>query len=589
MPSKAQLETALINADKAGDVAAATVLANALKSGQYDDAPQPETFDPTEGMSGFEKFAAGAGKAVVDTGMGLKQIGAGIGNRLGLVSDETVAGIQADIDERKRLDAPLMDTGAGMAGNITGHVAQFALPIGALGAAGKSAGLARAAAGGSKAAKAAQATLNASRLPGAVATGAGMGAVQPVATGESRGVNTAVGGAGGAVGLGAGKLILAGVGKIGRMASGKIASEAARKSMNASRDATLKSAQSAGYVVPPSEVRPTLASGLMERLAGKASVAQEASGRNQEVTNALARKALGLADDAPISEQTLEPIKQQAWAVYESVKKIGNVKADKAYLKALSGIDDQFNKLASEFPEMANTEIAGLVKGLRKSGMSSENAVELVKQLRFNAKSLLGHANTDPGKRALGKANAKAADAIEDLIERNVQTQNPGIVEEFRAARRLLGKVGSVERALNESTGDVAAKKLAAELAEEKKLAAELAKGRPMTDELRTIASFAQAFPRQAQTNVNRVPGGSPLDSIAAIGTSVGTGNPAWLSMMLARPAARRIALSKMMAPTPKYGPGRMVRALPPTARAFEKLPIEQGSVAIGATAGNRR
>lgn len=578
MPTRAEIESALINADKAGDVAAATVLANALKSRQY-DAPQLEIFDPTEGMSGFDKFMAGAGKAVVDTGMGLKQIGAGIGNRLGLVSDETVSGIQADIDERKRLDAPLMDTGAGMVGNITGHVAQFALPVGVLGAAGKSASLTRAAAGGSKAAKAAQATLNASRLPGAVATGAGMGAVQPVATGESRGVNTAVGGAGGAVGLGAGKLIQAGVGKIGRMASGKIASEAARKSMNASRDATLKSAQSAGYVVPPSEVRPTLASGLMERISGKASVAQEASGRNQEVTNALARKALGLADDAPISAQTLEPIKQQAWAVYESVKQIGNVKADKAYLKALSGIDDQFNKLASEFPEMANTEIAGLVKGLRKSGMSSENAVELVKQLRFNAKTLLGGTNTDPGKRALGKANAKAADAIEDLIERNVQAKNPGIVEEFRAARRLLGKVGTVERALNESTGDVAAKKLAAELA----------KGRPMTDELRTIASFAQAFPRQAQTGVNRVPGGSPLDSIAAIGTSVGTGNPAWLSMMLARPAARRIALSKMMAPAPKYGPGRMVRALPPTARAFEKLPIEQGSVAIGATAGNRR
>jgi len=40
MPSRQQLESALIGADKAGDVQAATLLANALKSGQYDDVPR---------------------------------------------------------------------------------------------------------------------------------------------------------------------------------------------------------------------------------------------------------------------------------------------------------------------------------------------------------------------------------------------------------------------------------------------------------------------------------------------------------------------------------------------------------------------
>lgn len=41
MPTKEQLESALINADKAGDVEAAKVLANALKSGQYDQTTKP--------------------------------------------------------------------------------------------------------------------------------------------------------------------------------------------------------------------------------------------------------------------------------------------------------------------------------------------------------------------------------------------------------------------------------------------------------------------------------------------------------------------------------------------------------------------
>lgn len=40
MPTREQLETALINADKAGDIAAAKILANALKNGEYDQHQQ---------------------------------------------------------------------------------------------------------------------------------------------------------------------------------------------------------------------------------------------------------------------------------------------------------------------------------------------------------------------------------------------------------------------------------------------------------------------------------------------------------------------------------------------------------------------
>lgn len=76
---------------------------------------QPDALDnpnPTEGMSGFDKFAAGAGKAVADMGRGVGQV-------LGMVS-------QQDIDEAKARDKALMDTGAGMAGNFAGTVAALA-------------------------------------------------------------------------------------------------------------------------------------------------------------------------------------------------------------------------------------------------------------------------------------------------------------------------------------------------------------------------------------------------------------------------------------------------------------------------------
>jgi hypothetical protein len=65
--------------------------------------------DPTEGMSSFEKFAAGAGKSVMDTARGLGQM-------VGAVD-------RKDVAEARKLDAPLMNTTAGKFGDFAGNVA----------------------------------------------------------------------------------------------------------------------------------------------------------------------------------------------------------------------------------------------------------------------------------------------------------------------------------------------------------------------------------------------------------------------------------------------------------------------------------
>lgn len=149
-------------------------------------SPAP-SLNPTDGVSDWENFAAGAGKAVVDTGRGLGQM-------VGLVSQE-------DIDEAKRLDAPLMDTKAGMGGNITGQVAQTVGPTALL---AKGAAALRAAPAALKAAPALVPALTTPIAQGA-ATGAAFSAAQPVASGESRGVNAVEGGAGGALGTAIGR------------------------------------------------------------------------------------------------------------------------------------------------------------------------------------------------------------------------------------------------------------------------------------------------------------------------------------------------------------------------------------------------
>lgn len=150
---------------------------------------QPVQADPTEGMGHFQRFWAGAGKAVADTGRG-------IGQWLGLVK-------QSDVDEAAARDRALMNTAGGIAGNIGGQVAQMAL--GGAGAGAVAGGAAMAA----KVGPITRAALQAGTFA----------ALQPVKTGDTRLGNTAEGATLGAVGQG----IASGVHRLAAGASDTIA------------------------------------------------------------------------------------------------------------------------------------------------------------------------------------------------------------------------------------------------------------------------------------------------------------------------------------------------------------------------------
>ena len=155
-----------------------------------------EKLDPTKDMTGFQKFAAGAGKAVYDLGLGARQIGASVADYVSPRSQSRAAEIQKEVDEVKARDAALMNTGAGMAGNIAGNIATSILPgLGAVGA-GKAIGQTALTAGG-KMLLASPATLGGAAVQSGM--GAAQAALQPVATGESRLGNAAIGGIGGAL------------------------------------------------------------------------------------------------------------------------------------------------------------------------------------------------------------------------------------------------------------------------------------------------------------------------------------------------------------------------------------------------------
>lgn len=201
MATLEQLEKALIGADKAGDVEAAKALAMAIKEARAASAKgaePPKKLDPTEGMSFGEKALAGAGGAFMNLLNGGGQI-------LGLVD-------QAAVDEEKRLAAPLMDTGGGMVGNVGANMLTALIPGG-------------------------------NTVKGAALIGAGLSALQPTATGESRLNNTLIGG-----GLGAGGALAAkGIGKGLDAAKGRMANLAAKVEAKAAADAAAETASARSY------------------------------------------------------------------------------------------------------------------------------------------------------------------------------------------------------------------------------------------------------------------------------------------------------------------------------------------------------
>jgi hypothetical protein len=194
MATREEIYAAIRNADAAGDSASVQKLGaylqtmSAPKKAVGPSDADRELYAPTNGMSGPAKFMAGMGKAIVDTGRGIS----------GLFTDNN-----AEIEESRKLDKSLMDTGAGFAGNVTGHVGMALAPGGALKGAATVANAAKATGAAERLGAAGSALIAPTSIKGAAAVGAGMGAVQPALSWEERAGNAGMGGVAGGAGTAA--------------------------------------------------------------------------------------------------------------------------------------------------------------------------------------------------------------------------------------------------------------------------------------------------------------------------------------------------------------------------------------------------
>lgn len=457
---------------------------------KYAATPQAQpSFDPTEGMSTTDKVWAGIGSGM-----------ASVGRAVGLGGVMSKYGLPATKEEAEQLDAPLMNTTSGKVGNFVGHLA---------------------------AASPAMLIPGANTYVGAGLIGAGVGGLTTEGGVADRLKGAAFGGLGGIGGKAVGDAVGWGIGKLANNSASRAAQQQAT---NSTRDATLASSRGAGYVVTPSQAGSGgVVNSVLEGLGGKIKTQQAASVKNQAVTDSLVRKSLGLADDVPLTPQTLAGIRQAAGAEYNALRGLGTLAADADFKTALGGLAAQSRNAGRSFPGLVkDNPIDDVVKSLDQPQFDAGDAVDAVRVLRDKADAAYGS-----GDKALGKSFKGAASALEDMLERAAQASGSGdLVNKFRNARQLIAKTYSVESALNQGAGTINAQKLAQQLARNK----------PLSGELKQVAKFAQAFPKAAQSGID-VPAYSVLDAAAGAG-AVGTGNVPLAALPLLRPAARSAVLN---------------------------------------------
>ncbi len=343
----------------------------------------------------------------------------------------------------------------------------------------------------------------ATRIAGGAASG---GVSAGLANPEDAGIGAAIGGVLPPAVAVAGKLGQA----LGNRAAKQLAEKAAEYSRNAPRNLTVEESLKAGYVMPPNMVDPSFKNQVIESISGKQATQQIASAKNEKVTGNLVRQALGIPQDAPISQSTLENLRKTAGKAYAEVSSLSpQAEMD---LEALKKARNEANGWFQAYNRSARPDDLAKAKDLRDLSQVLELQLE-------------SHA-----------ANAGKSDLIPAL----------------RDARKQIAKTYTVGRAINDATGTIDARVLG-RMSE---------KGLPLSDGLEVAGKFASAFPTIAKSSqqvgspaahnlksmASLLMGGGGMASAGPVGLVAGA--VPFVAPPLARSAMFREGAQKALMPT---------------------------------------
>lgn len=514
MATRSQIESALIAADKAGNVEDARALADALKNMPVEKA-QP----PTTKSIMFDAIDANLrAQGLPSRGMaaGVARYGAAIpGSAGGPLGAAFNAGGEAvaQVIESGGIENPGAVTGAGITGSV---------PFAAAGSKLRTLQNIGRTVGGVIAGEEARSLIDDGQLsdptqPAVIA--GGLATVAPVA------------------GRLAGKIM-------GKTDAADAAAKAIEQSRNQTRDASLKAGQEIGMVVPPTAVNDTWINRRLEGLAGGPRVGREATVINNVKGGEALRADAGLGPGAALNDDTFAALKHTAAEPYRRIAAMsenggftmyhdgaqagGFLTTDAAAVKAGSAqsakinpknpliidgekiktledrailmpdwkeqafakghdaiiIDNGSGRIDAFIPENFDKK-AVIFKGTPIETAATD--LEAMKQARNDANGFFRRNATNYDPENITKANdaLEKARHLEDRIRNAaLQSGDKKLMADFMAARTQYAKLDDMQRALNPDSGEINLNKIG-------KLSQ---KGEPLTGKLKTVADFSNAF-----------------------------------------------------------------------------------------------
>lgn len=326
------------------------------------------------------------------------------------------------------------------------------------------------------------------------------------------------------------------------------------------RQSALQRGNQQGYVAPPSSAATTRTAPAIEGMGGKLKTQQQASVRNQAITNRIAARELGLPAETELSTEVTAQVRSGAQPAYEAIRSAGNIPLTNRVMVAIENAVKQFRAVQKSTPSLAPKEILAIADEIKANpSMDASVVVDNIRTIRDSSSVAYRSGNA-----GLGRAYKNMATALEDAIEAHLPADS-SVLTNFRSARELIAKSYTIENSLKGGNVDAGV------------LARQLDRGKPLSGGLREIAGFAGQFPSASRVIRDSVPAYSPLDAAYQAGSAaaaLGTGNPALAlpaAYSLGRPGIRAYMLSpagqRLAYPAPygnalAWGPGSGVLAM---------------------------
>lgn len=480
--------------------------------GPWDAYAQSQSFDPTEGMSTFDKLAAGAGKGMVDLYRGTKQL-LNIGDQ---------AKLRQEIEQSRKLDAPLMNTKAGFVGNLVGQGVALAPAAFIPGV---------------------------NTLAGAAALGGGTGLLQPTLSNAETAQNVGFGAAGGA----AGQRVANSLGRLmrGRAPSVTVSTQGGRAGatstvtgganargtgggynfgtvgddpsagLNVARRDLMTRGRELGFRLTPGQASGSRA---LQQLEAKLESQPMTSGRfntikaaNQRAMNRIAANAIGETSDV-VDSAVLEQASDRIGDVYRMVADETPRAIDPdAFIGRLANVENEFEGLLPG--SVLDNPLVRRLYGYASRGQATgEQLQDLASKLGKAANAQMTSGNGD---RQLGMALFQVKDQVDDLLSSNLSGEARAAFDAARGEYRNLMLLTQRGGIVNQG-GDVSGASLANLLAQKDKRGFMFNKNRtPLYD----AARFSQAFrPIVGDSGTaTRMPLPSPTDFVLSLPFSLAT------------------------------------------------------------------